>query len=134
MSEKKKIVLVIEDEVPLQRAIGKRLEDRGFEILTARTVEQALNNLADVGMVDVVWLDHYLMDSETGLDFITRIKENKKWAGIPIFVVSNTAGPEKVQEYIKFGVTQYYTKADSPLDAIIDDIVKTIAYCACRRA
>jgi len=119
-------VLIVEDEKPLLNAIRIKLENSGFDVLTARTVDQALHYMEDVGKIDVIWLDHYLLGKGTGLDFVVAIKSNEKWKQIPIFVVSNTASQDKVKAYIKFGVTKYYTKADYRLDQIIEDMQNMI--------
>src|SRR6185436_8624094 len=115
-------VLIVEDEKPLLNAIRIKLENSGFEVITARTVEQALHYMEDVAHIDVIWLDHYLLGKGTGLDFVVALKSKEKWKKIPVFVVSNTASPDKVRSYIKFGVTKYYTKADYRLDQIISDM------------
>jgi len=121
--EQKKTVLVIEDERPLLEAIKAKLISSGFEVVTARTTEEGLNFLKDGVNIDVIWLDHYLLGSETGLDLVAILKkEESKWRNIPIFVVSNTASPEKVQSYMHLGVDKYYTKSDFRLDQIIGDI------------
>lgn len=118
-----KTILVIEDERPLIEAIKKKLENNGFAVTTARTVEQALNYLEDLERVDAIWLDHYLLGKEDGLDFVTKIKSHDgQWKTIPIFVVSNTASPDKVQSYIRLGISKYYVKADHRLDGIINEI------------
>jgi len=120
-----RIALVIEDELPLQNAIRKKLEKSHFSVVTARNIDQALKHLQDVEGIEVVWLDHYLLGKENGLNFLAKIKaEGSKWKNIPVFVVSNTASPDKVQSYIQLGVEKYYTKADYRLDAIIGDIKK----------
>ena len=118
-----KSILVIEDEKPLAGAIKIKLESGGFGVTTARSVDQAIGYLEDLGTVDVIWLDHYLLGQENGLDFITKLKAHGgKWAQIPIFVVSNTASDGNVQSYIRFGVNKYYIKAEHRLDEIINDI------------
>jgi CheY-like chemotaxis protein len=118
-----KVVLVMEDEKPLSDAIKSKLERSGFMVTVARTVDQALGYLEDLKKVDVIWLDHYLLGKEDGLDFVTKIKSNGgKWSAIPIFVVSNTASPEKVQSYIRLGINKYYVKAEHRLDEIISEI------------
>lgn len=121
-----KTVLIIEDEKPLLNAIRVKLENSGFDTLTSRTVSQALQYMQDIPKVDVIWLDHYLLGKETGLDFVVKLKNDKRWKNIPIFVVSNTASPDKIRAYIRFGVSKYYTKADFRLDQIIDEMKKTL--------
>jgi len=122
-----RVVLVIEDEVPLQNAISAKLEKSNFSVITARSVDQAMNHLEDVESIDVIWLDHYLLGKESGLDFLVKIKgEDSKWKEIPIFVVSNTASEDKVRSYLSLGANKYYTKADYRLDAIIADMNKVL--------
>lgn len=120
----KHIVLVVEDERPLQEAIKAKLIKEGFEVVTARAVREALNFLKDIKDVEAIWLDHYLLGQENGLDFVAAVKENNQWIKIPIFVVSNTASPDKVQTYLRLGVHKYYTKTNHRLDQIIKDIKK----------
>jgi DNA-binding response OmpR family regulator len=120
----KHIILVVEDERPLQEAIKAKLIKEGFEVVTARAVREAYNFLKDIKNVEAIWLDHYLLGQENGLDFVVAVKENNQWIKIPIFVVSNTASPDKVQTYLRLGVHKYYTKADNRLDQIIKDIKK----------
>ncbi len=123
MTEDKKTILVVEDEKPLMDAVKKKLELSGFDVVTARDVNQALSYLEDLERVDLVWLDHYLLGKENGLDLVTKMKEDgSKWKKIPIFVVSNTASPDKVNSYLHLGIDKYFTKADYRLDDIIKDI------------
>lgn len=123
MADNKKIILVVEDELPLLVAIRDKLTKSGFEVVTARSVEQAKNHVQDIAGIDVIWLDHYLLGKEDGLDFITWCKsDGSKCKSIPVFVVSNTASPDKVQSYLRLGAEKYYVKAERRLDAIIEEI------------
>ena len=116
-------ILVVEDERPLQEAIRMKLEKNGFDVVTARSIDQARSYLEDVPRIDAVWLDHYLLGKESGLDFVTSCKaDGSKFANLPIFLVSNTASADKVQMYMKLGVNKYYVKAERRLDDIINDI------------
>ena len=128
MAQDAKIVLVVEDERPLVEVIRTKLEKNGFEVVTARTAEQALNYLEDIERIDLIWLDHYLLGKEDGLDFIAKCKEDgSPCKNIPIFVVSNTASADKVQSYLRLGAIKYYIKADKRLDGIIEDIKDYLA-------
>jgi DNA-binding response OmpR family regulator len=122
----KKRILVLEDEIPLQNAINNKLIASGFDVITARRVINGIDILENEGNIDVIWLDHYLLGKEDGFDFVTKIKDNKKWKLIPIFVVSNTASDEKLRAYLQLGVNKYYTKADFKLEDIITDIKNSI--------
>lgn len=123
MAKNTKTILVVEDEMPLVRAIRAKLEQAGFEVVTARTVKQAISSLMDIDHIDVVWLDHYLLGKEDGLDFIVKIKDKSmKHKDVPVFVISNTASAEKIKSYLRLGAVKYYVKAEKRLDGIIADI------------
>lgn len=122
-SKNKKTILLIEDERPLVRVIETKLEKAGFDVVTARTIDQGLSYMEDIETIDAVWLDHYLVGEKTGLDFIAKLKSpESKWRNIPIFVVSNTASDGNLRSYIRLGVTKYFVKAEHRLDEITNDI------------
>jgi len=123
ITPQKKTVLIIEDERPLVQVIQTKLEKTGFDVVTARTVDQGLQYMEDIGNIDAVWLDHYLLGEKTGLDFVAKMKSaGSKWARIPIFVVSNTASSTNMQSYLRLGVNLYSIKAEHRLDEIANDI------------
>lgn len=144
MISKKKTILVIEDEWPLLAAINAGLEKKGFNVIAARSVEEAFNtNLGKSGIgevtvksieqalmyieslerVDAIWLDHHLLGEEDGLDFVKKFKANGgRWSKIPVFVVSNAASPATIKSYIENGATKYYIKSNHKLEEIIKEI------------
>jgi DNA-binding response OmpR family regulator len=120
---KNRTILLIEDERPLVSVIEAKLVKAGFDVVTARTIDQGLGYIEDIETIDAVWLDHYLLGEKTGLDFIAKLKApESKWAGIPIFVVSNTASDGNLRSYMRLGVTKYFVKAEHRLDEITNDI------------
>lgn len=120
---KKMTVLLIEDERPLSNIIEEKLVKAGFDVVTARTIDQGLGYMEDIDAIDAVWLDHYLLGGKTGFNFITELKTaGSKWAKIPIFVVSNTASEENLRSYMRLGVTKYFVKAEHRLNDITEDI------------
>lgn len=126
-TQKYKTILVLEDEQALADAIRAKLEKYGFAVTTARTVEQALAYLDELHQVDAIWLDHYLLGTKNGLDFVAELKVvGGKWNGTPIFVISNTASPEMVRSYMHLGIKRYYVKAEHRLDEIIEDIKRAV--------
>ena len=119
---KNKTILIIEDELPLLEAIGRKLKDSGFEVLTAQNTESAMDYLQNGTKIDLIWLDHYIFGKEPGLLFVAELKNDPNWKNIPIFVISNASGPEKKQAYISLGADKYYTKVDYRLEDICRDI------------
>lgn len=123
MKNEEQVILVIEDDQSLLTAIKDKIQRNGLAVITARSAEQAMLCLSKNSRVDAIWLDHYLLGREDGIDFVQKIKHNDSvWKNIPIFVVSNTVGPDKVEVYIRLGVVKYYAKAEKRLGGIIADI------------
>lgn len=123
MEEKrKKVVLIVEDETPLLLAIQKKLRNSGFETISAKDGKQALDYLLSLeNLPDLIWLDYYLPTMD-GLEFLSRIKKRSKLKNIPVIVVSNTAGPEKLSAMMALGANRYFVKAEKRLDEIIKEI------------
>ncbi len=117
----KKTVLLVEDDISLMNAIKIKLEKSNFSVVCASTSADALKQVQDTP-VDAIWLDHYLLGTGTGLDFLEQIKNAPKFKHIPAFIVSNTASPEKRRAYLQLGATQFYIKAEHRLGEIIDDV------------
>lgn len=114
--------LVIEDDLSLAKAINKKLQLSGFNTVTARSVDDALNLMQGEQTIGVIWLDHYLIGDKDGIAFTAAIRAHDSWKHIPIYVVSNTASSDKIASYNKLGIARYYVKADHRLDEIIADI------------
>ncbi len=141
-------ILVIEDERTLLDAITDKLTASGFEVIVARsvndafsfefapttpaditptTIETVLHHLERLEHLDAIWLDHNLIGDEDGLDFIIKFKANQgQWSTIPIFVVSNSDNAELIKTYAELGVSHYYLKAEHKLEGIITDIKATL--------
>jgi CheY-like chemotaxis protein len=126
MENNKKTILVLEDEDSLLKIIRTKLTSNGFEVLIAKSVDEALGHIQSYKKIDCIWLDHYLLGQKNGLDLVTQLKHDLNYQKIPIFVVSNTASPEKVAAYIELGIKNYYTKANTNLDKIIGDIKESL--------
>ncbi len=116
-------VVRMRDERPLVKIIEAKLEKNGFDVVTARTVEQGLGYIKDIHSIDAVWLDHYLLGEQTGIDFVVELKKTGgHLSKIPVFVVSNTASNTNVQSYMRLGVTSYSVKAEHRLDQITESV------------
>lgn len=128
MMKNNKVILVVEDERPLLEAIKIKLEKNNFDVVSARTIEQAKQYVNEIEKIDAIWLDHYLFGKENGLDFIAWCKdgENLKCKETPFFIVSNTVSSDKVATYMNLGAKKYYIKANHKLDEIINDIKEVL--------
>lgn len=116
-----KTVLVIEDERSLRDAISAKLQKEGFSVVAVAKIKEALDAMHSQSF-DAVWLDHYLLGKENGLDLLVHIRSHTKERIIPVFVVTNTAGADKKKKYLALGVEGYYVKASSRLEDVVQNI------------
>jgi len=127
MEDPKILVMVVEDETMLLKAITAKLEKSGKEVIACESAEEALEKLQGLQKLpDIIWLDYYLKDMN-GLEFMTKLKSNFQWTNIPVVVVSNSASTEKVTQMLALGVKKYLLKAESRLEDLVvmmEEVVK----------
>lgn len=111
-------ILVVEDEELLSEAIKLKLEQAGYKVLTARTVDQALDYLHEIGPVETIWLDHYL-PGKTGDVLVRTIKQDPNLRDISIYLVTNSISPEVINGYLRLGIRQYYSKVLTRLEKVV---------------
>jgi CheY-like chemotaxis protein len=85
-----KHILVVEDSAELRDAVRIMLLDAGFEVSVAEDGDAALRLLASDPLPDAVLLD-VLMPSMDGAEFLTRMREQPRLAGIPVGVMTGIA-------------------------------------------
>ena len=86
---------------------------------------EAALNLMSGENVDIIITD-WKMPKMDGLEFMKRIKSNKKLKNIPVLMVTAEASKQKVLEVIKAGVKSYIIK---PFTAIqLQETIKKIIY------
>ena len=110
-------ILVVEDEAPLQEAIGIKLQASGFRYLPATNAEDALLILQKENP-NLIWLD-ILMPGMTGLEFLQEMHKNPLWRNIPVMIVSVSASPEKIKQAFELNVVDYIVKSQYRLEEII---------------
>jgi len=118
-------LLVVEDELSYLELIVLKCEKIGFDVISARTVDEAqylLKELATVELkpvtVDAIWLDHFLPD-KNGNDFLTAVRQDSAWKDIPVFLVTNAIETDIVNWYLRNGAVQYYAKVTTPIETVI---------------
>ncbi|MBC8464878.1 MAG: response regulator [Parcubacteria group bacterium] len=116
-----KRILILEYDTALRAAIEHQLSMKGFDTVAVGDITEGVAHL-ESNPVDAIWLDHYLLGKENGIDFVAKVRSMSTVSKVPIFVVSNSASAENMRSYMQLGVDQYYTKTDYDLSQIIADI------------
>lgn len=92
MSESAPVALLIEDEPQIRRFVRSALEQEGWHVYEAETIQRGLIE-AGTRRPDLIILDLGLPDGD-GVDFI---KDLRNWSGTPIIVLSaRTSEADKI--------------------------------------
>ncbi len=110
MSEKSTI-LVVDDNENNRDLIARRLQRKGYAVLTAENGMEALD-LLDSAAVDLVVLD-IMMPVLTGIDVLKKVRQTRSPAELPIIMATAKDQSEDVVEALENGANDYVTK---PLD------------------
>jgi two-component system KDP operon response regulator KdpE len=105
MSEPVPILLVIEDEAQMRRFLRASLTNAGYQLIETETAEQGLVQAAAQNP-DLVLLDLGLPDLD-GLQVTERLR---KWAKMPIIVISARGQEQDKIKALDAGADDYLTK------------------------
>jgi DNA-binding response OmpR family regulator len=107
-------ILVVEDEVHIQRLIKLVLEKNGMEVHACSNGEDALLYLQDgKNKPDLILLD-ILMPGIDGLQVLRTIKSNNQTKDIPVVMLTALAQENVVMQGIKMGAVDYIRKPFHP--------------------
>jgi len=119
-------LLVVDDEPTLLRAVAACLSAEGFEVTTARSVEDALVSMAQT--VPDLLISDIRMPGKDGYALVRQLRASPRTRLIPIVLL--TAKDQMVDRIAGFraGVDAYVTKPFEPdeLLAIIDSILDRV--------
>jgi two-component system, OmpR family, KDP operon response regulator KdpE len=125
MKTKGKRILVVEDDLPIQRNIQRNLEVSGFEVLVTNDGKQAIE-LVRTEQPDLILLDLWLRGDIDGIEVCLQVRQ---WTQIPIIVVSARADEKQKVEALDLGADDYLTKPFS-----IDELLARVRVCLRRVA
>jgi DNA-binding response OmpR family regulator len=106
MSKKK--ILLVDDSSTVLLLHKMMLSDRGYELLTARNgqeaVDKALAERPDLIVMDVI------MPKMSGFEACRALRAREETRGVPILLVTTRGAPHEVKEGFDSGCTDYITK------------------------
>lgn len=106
MKLKGKRILVVDDDLSIQRILRKNLQVSGYEVLLAEDGKQAVE-IVRLSQPDLILLDLWLPGEIDGLGVCKRVRE---WTQTPIIILSaRTEEKQKVQA-LDLGADDYLTK------------------------
>lgn len=113
-------ILIVEDEISLQKAMVDILKISGYNAIGALDGEKGLE-LAQSEMPDLILLD-IILPKMNGFDVLKKLKADEKTKGIPVIVLTNLEGSMDVEQALTLGAKTYMVKTNYELE----DIVKRV--------
>ncbi len=110
-----KTILIIEDDAGVSELLKERLNDAGYEVVTAESAVEAQTYL-ETHTPDLMLVDYGLPDVN-GKEFIETLKKQQR--RLPDFIVSTGLGDERIAvRMMKLGARDYVVKDGEFLDRI----------------
>jgi len=108
-NNKKKTILLVEDDTFLAGMYVTKLELEGFRVFLASDGEQAII-LAKKEIPSLILLD-IVLPKKSGFEVLAEVKKNISTKNIPVILLTNLGQKEDVQKGLKLGATDYLIKA-----------------------
>ncbi|HTV24105.1 MAG TPA: response regulator [Polyangiaceae bacterium] len=102
-------ILVVEDDRKTIFVYEKYLSMAGFQVIPARTVDDARRSMAQIRPAAIV-LD-VMLEGETTWEFLADLKRNPETSEVPVLVVTVTSKPQKARA---LGADEFWLKPVNP--------------------
>ena len=110
MGEKK--ILVADDETHILHVVSLKLRNAGFNVLTARDGQEALE-LAQSELPDLIITDYH-MPQLSGLELCQRLKQDPATSGIPAIMLTARGYHLEPHDTQQSGILRMLSKPFSP--------------------
>lgn len=115
-----RIILIVEDEKPLLKALTEKFAHQGFRVVTAENGEKGLNLAMEVHP-ELILLD-IMMPKLDGIGVIKGLKGNEQTKSIPIILLTNLYDNEHLAEAAQYGVFDYLIKSDWKIEDVVTKV------------
>ena len=111
-----KKILIVEDDLVLQKALSDYLVTENFEIKCAEDgeigIKMALTEKPDLILLDIV------LPKKDGYAVLQEVRADESAKHIPIVLLTNLGSISDVEKALELGATTYLVKADYKLEEV----------------
>jgi CheY-like chemotaxis protein len=115
-----KTILIVEDELTMQRALKNKLEQAGYAIRAAADGNEALADMQKA-VPDLVLLD-LIMPKLDGISVLRQMKNDEQLKNVPVVILTNLSSGDKVAEAMQLGTFDFLVKANYSLDDVLKKV------------
>lgn len=114
-------ILIAEDEKDIRELITITLQFSGFDVVSARDGQEAIDIATTAGNhFDLILMD-VRMPRKTGYQACRELRDNTSTQNIPLIFLSAKGQESEVQQGLEAGADQYILKPFAP-----DSLIKTV--------
>lgn len=122
MEDKKKKVMIVDDDKFLVDMYSLKFSKYGFDIESATKGEEALEKLRGGANPDILMLD-VVMPSLDGIELLKKIRQEKLADGAVVVMLTNQGQKSDIDEAEKLGVSGYIVKATTIPSEVAGEIM-----------
>ena len=111
-------VLLVEDNEVYADALNVLLNKGSISVKSLRSAEAAMEILDEYNP-NVIILDIMLGDNMSGFEFLSFLKQQSKYAHIPVILISALSHYDKITEGLSLGANDYLVKPFKSLELIL---------------
>jgi DNA-binding response OmpR family regulator len=117
-------ILIVEDEQILIKVLKEKFEEEKFEVMAVVDGENILP-IAKKFRPDIILLD-IVLPKINGLDILANLKSDENLKMIPVIMLSNLDGDEKIKQALSLGAVDYMVKTQHPINEIVEKVSEHI--------
>lgn len=131
MTGRREIVLIVDDDEGVAALQRRRLMRAGFEVRSALTAADAMEQLRHGG-IKLVVLDYRLSGDVNGLDFFAAMK--KAGYDVPVIMVTGYSEESTIVEALRAGVRDFVSKSPTYLEYLVESVERLFEQSRVERA
>ena len=103
-------VLIVDDSRAIRRILGTTIRELGFEVSEATNGREALDRLEQMDQPVRLMLVDWNMPEMNGLDFVLRVRANKRFEESSILMVTTETAADQMVKALDAGANEYVMK------------------------
>ena len=115
-------ILLVEDEDLIRDLLELKLQEEGYDVITAENGEEGLERILKE-RPDIVILD-IVMPKMTGFEVLKALQERK--ISLPVIVISNSGQPVELEEAKRMGAVDWLIKTEFDPQEVLEKVKKYV--------
>lgn len=120
MEKKDAKILVVEDDIMLNKIYQTKLAMLGYQVFAAYDGEEGLMMMGE-HQPHLVLLD-LMLPKKNGFEVLEAAKQDAKLSHIPVIILSNLGQEGDVKKGVELGAIDFLVKSNVKLEGVVDKI------------